>query len=425
MKLSRSPMARRAHLQKGSYLAEVLVGLMLVTLLATWAAAEIRAQADESAAEATGRYLVQIRGAVINLQLKHEAWMRAETPASRPDGSYAPPPDLTWTTAGGAQVARGALSDLTAMGLLSTTIPRFPTLGDAAKFVLVREGVCPGEECRTSAFVYVCHPISAARSLRQNADCTPPPAGRSEYSQTLLSKVLLASEGFGGYDARGSNSVRGPLMDIPRAWFDFGSQPGHAVLAAGLDSTPFGQFVRHGETRPVTLHNTLTVGETIQSDKGLLLNTSVMPGANCAIEGLYASTANKMLAVCTGGVWFTPLGHLITGVYGNLPSNASIPALSCPAGQTPWRYASVQNLDVTVTGSDVNVAGTVGGSIQGSGSVNAAGAVSVNGAFNGTFRNSGSSYVRAAQSVSLSGDRVVITPGGTNARAAVIQGCRS
>lgn len=425
MQILQSPLSHRARKQAGFTLVEVTVALLLVMLLAVFAAKDLRRKADESAAEATGRYLMQIRGAVVDLQLKHEAWLRGENLTGLPAGSYPTPPALAWASMGGAQVARGGLSDLTALGLLPASIPRYPTLGDVAKFLLVRQGACPGDECRTSAFVYVCHPISAARSLRQNADCTPPAVNRSQFDQTLLSKVVLAAEGYGGHDPSGSNSVRGPLMDIPRVWFDFGTQAGHAVIAASLDATPFGQFVRHGETRPVTLHNTLTVGETIQSNKGLLLNTSVAQGAACTVEGLYASTVNKMLAVCTGGVWFTPFGHVITGVYSNLPSDAAIPALSCPAGQTPWRYASVQSLDVTVTGSDVNVGGSVGGSIQGSGSVNAAGAVAVNGTFAGSFQNSGSSYVRVDQTVAIAGDRVVISPAGANARAAVIQGCKN
>lgn len=425
MKPSQTLLRRRAHFQGGFTLMEVMVAVAIVTLLAVLAARDLRREGDESAAEATGRYLMQIRSAVVDLQLKHEAWLRGENPTGLPPGSYPPPPTLTWASVAGTQVARGGLADLSALGLLPTTIPRYPTLGDVARFILVRQGTCPGDDCHTSAFVYVCHPISAARSLRQGAECTPPAGSRGDFDQALLSKVILAAEGYGGHDARGSNSVRGPLMDIPRAWFDFGAQPGHAVIAASLDATPFGQFVRHGETRPVTLHNTLTVGETIQSNKGLLLNTSVAQGAACTVEGLYASTANKMLAVCTGGVWFTPFGHVITGVYSNLPSDAAIPALSCPVGQTPWRYASVQSLDVTVTGSDVNVGGSVGGSIQGSGSVNAAGAVAVNGTFAGSFQNSGSSYVRVGQTVAIAGDRVVISPAGANARAAVIQGCKN
>ncbi|KAG0924209.1 hypothetical protein G6F31_019199 [Rhizopus arrhizus] len=116
---------------------------------------------------------------------------------------------------------------------------------------------------------------------------------------------------------------------------------------------------------------------------------------------------------------------MVTGVYSNLPSDAAIPALTCPAGLTPWRHAAVQSLDVTVTGGDVNVAGAVGGTIQGSGSVNAAGTVSVNGSFSGSFQNSGSSYVKVAQAVTISADRILITPGSANARAAVIQGCKT
>ncbi|WLW63625.1 hypothetical protein RA224_09440 [Achromobacter aegrifaciens] len=241
----------------------------------------------------------------------------------------------------------------------------------------------------------------------------------------LLGKVMAASEGYGGHDAKGGTNVRGPLMDIPRAWFDFGAEPGHAVIAAGLGATPFGQFVRHGETRPVTFNNTLTVAGAIQTNTGLLLNTVVAPGAACAPEGLFASTANKVLAVCTGGVWFAQNGHVITGTYSDLPNDAAIPAVTCPAGLSPWRQIALQAVDATVRGGDINIGGAIGGSIQGSGYVNAAGAVSVGGSFNGTFQNSGSSYVRMAQRASIAGDRVAISPADMGARASVIQGCKN
>jgi hypothetical protein len=246
-----------------------------------------------------------------------------------------------------------------------------------------------------------------------------------QFSPALLARVLISTEGYGAHDARGGSTVAGPLLNAPRAWFDFGTEPGHVVLAAGLDATPFGQFVRHGETRPVTLHNTLTVDRTIQSNQGLLLNTAVTPGGTCSPEGLYASTPEKMLAVCVNGAWFAATSHVVTGVYANLPNNAAVPALSCPAGLTAWRYVAMQVVDMTVTGSDINVAGNVGGTIQGSGAVNAAGDVSVNGAFSGTFNNAGSSYVHATQNVAIVANRIAITPAGLNARAAVIQGCKS
>ncbi|MBJ7264315.1 MAG: hypothetical protein JHC61_11580 [Burkholderiaceae bacterium] len=132
-----------------------------------------------------------------------------------------------------------------------------------------------------------------------------------------------------------------------------------------------------------------------------------------------------MLAVCVKGAWFAATGHVVTGVYANLPNNATVPALSCPAGLTAWRYIALQDVDVTVREKDIKVTGQVGGTIKGSGSVNAAGAVSVNGAFNGTFNSAGSSYVHTAQSVTIVDNRIAITTAGPHARAAVIQGCKS
>nr|WP_313658792.1 type II secretion system protein [Achromobacter ruhlandii] len=411
--------------QAGFTLLEVMVALLIVTLALVVGAGAVKHSADDSAAEATGRYLMQIRGALIDLQVKHEAWLRGVDLADAPPGTYPEPPALSWTTAGGAQVARGGIADLTSLGLLPASTPRYPQLGDTARFILVRQGTCPGEDCRTSAYIYSCHPISDLRSSRQNALCVPPSGGRARFTQALLGKVIQASGGYGGHDARPGANVKGPLMDIPRAWFDFGPEAGHAVLAAGLDATPFGQFVRHGETRPVTLHNTLTVDGKLQSNTGLLLNTAVIAGAACTQEGLYASTANKLLAVCTGGVWFTQTGHVITGVYSDLPHDAAVPALQCPAGLTPWRQVALQGVDATARGGDISIAGSVGGSISGSGYVNAAGSVTVNGAFSGTFQNAGASYVRAAQRVSVAADRIAISPADPGARASVIQGCKN
>lgn len=411
--------------QRGFTLVEVLLSVLIATIVVALAASSIKRDADDSAAEATGKYLMQLRGAVVDLQLKYEPWMRGEDLGGGGANPPPPPPALTWSAVGGALVARGSLADLAVLGLLPTAMPRYPVLGDTARFVLVRQGTCPGEDCRTSAYVYACHPISDQRSLRQNTTCQAPAGARGQYVQALLGKVLLSAGGYGGHDALGGTNVRGPLLDVPRAWFDFGQEPGHAVLAAGLDATPFGQFVRHGETRPVLLHSTLTVGGRIQSNTGLLLNTAVAPGAACTVEGLYASTANKLLAVCTGGAWFVQSGHAITAALSDLPHDAAVPSLRCPAGLTPWRQVALQGVDATVRGGDINIGGAVGGSIQGSGYVNAAGAVTVGGAFNGTFQNSGGSYVRVAQRASVAADRIVIAPADPSARASVIQGCKN
>lgn len=409
--------------QQGFSLIETIIAVLVATILVTLAASLVKRETDDATARGTGKYLLQLRAAVVNLQLKNEAWVRGESLSNM---SAPAAPNLAWTpVTDGAQVAYGGVEDLRTLGLLPAGTPRYPALGDLARFVLIRQGACPSPDCHTSAFVYTCHPISAQRSLRISTACTTPAGARARYSQALLGQVMQAAGGFGGHDALNSVHVQGALMDVPRAWFDFGDAAGHAVLAAGLDATPFGQFVRHGDTRPVTLHNTLTVDLAIQTNTGLLLNTAAVAGEHCAPDGLYASTKERMLAQCVDGTWFLRTGHVITSAYQDLPNGAAVPALVCPAGQQPWRHVALQTMDVTVGGSDVSIAGSVGGVIQGSGQVNAAGAVTVGGAFSGTFQNAGASSVHVAQTVSVANDRIVISPSDMNARAALIQGCRN
>lgn len=413
------------RLQRGFALGGLVAALLIVTLLSVLASAALKRASDDSAAEATGRYMQLIRSAVVELQVQHEAWLTNTDVSLAPAGTYPDPPELGWEVVGEAEIARGSLSDLRRLGLLSAQVPLFPPLGGSVQFLLSREGECPGRECRTAGYVYTCHPINSVKSAREPGPCNPPGGDRARVEPDLLAKVIISAGGYGAHDAFGGDRVHGALVDAPRAWFDFGDELGHAVLTASLEALPFGQFVRHGETRPVALRNTLTVDGQILTNTGLVFGTAVMPGAPCDVAGMYASTAQMTLATCRDGAWFATQDNVVTGVYSNLPHDAAVPPVVCPSGLSPWRHASLQAADVTVTGSDVNVAGTLGGTITGTGSVNAAGTVVVNGSFSGTFQNAGSSYVRVSQRISIAADRVAITPPGAGARASVIQGCSS
>ena len=253
----------------------IIISIVLTTLASIFAAGQLRDAVDDNAAASTGRYLLQVRGAVIDLQVKHQSWISNEKNATAPAG-------LSWADVSGTQVSRGGIPELIDLGFLPKNTPRYPVLGDSVRFALVRQGACPGADCRTTAYVYTCHPVSTERSRRQSGGCATPTGNRARFSPALLAHVMMSTDGYGGHDARGGPNVAGPLLNVPRTWFDFGTQLGHVVLAAGLDATPFGQFVRHGETRPVTLHNTLTVDQTIQTNQGLLLNTAVTPGSQAS-----------------------------------------------------------------------------------------------------------------------------------------------
>jgi len=412
--------------QRGFALAGLMIAITIMTLLAVLGANQIRQQLDDSAAEATGRYLLSLRGALVNLQVKHEAWLHNTDVSTAPPGTYATPPNWPWQTSEDAQVVRGTVQDLIDDHLLPADTPRFTPLGERAAFVLVRQGVCPGADCQVQAFAYTCHPISRQISSRGGGAACPTPTGaRAQVAPALLGQVMRSTEGYGGHDVTDNQRVRGKLFEARRAWFAFSSRTGHAVITANLDATPFGQFLRQGDTRPVVLRNQLSVEGMIQTNTGLLFTHAVAEGAPCQPEGLMGSTG-VTLAVCLNGRWAALGNHLVAGTFQNLAHDAYVPPPNCPAPTTPWRHVAMTATDVTVHGGDLNVQGTTSGGLEGSGWVNAAGHVAISGSFSGTFQADPGSTVRVHQSVSLTADhRVVFHPAGQQARAAVIQGCRS
>jgi len=420
----RTPVEHRRTPQHGFALAGLMIAIAIMTLLAVLGANQIRQQLDDSAAEATGRYLLRLRGALINLQIKHEAWLHAIDVATAPPGTYPTPPPWSWQASDNAQVLRGTVQDLIDDRLLPDDMPRFTPLGEHARFVLVRQGTCPGADCQVQAFAYTCHPISRQASSR-SAACSTPTGMRTQVAPALLGKVMFATDGYGGHDITPQQRVRGKLFEARRTWFAFSSQTGHAVVTASLDTTPFAQFLRQGDTRPVVLRNQLSVDGLIQTNTGLLFTQTVADGAPCQPEGMMGSTGIT-LAVCLNGQWAALSNHLVAGVIQNLSHDAYVPPPVCPAPTMPWRHVAITATDVTVSGGDLDVQGTTSGGLEGSGWVNVAGNVAISGSFSGAFQADPGSSVRVHQSVRLSADhRIVFHPPGQRARAAVIQGCRS
>jgi len=411
--------------QRGFALASLMIAMAIMTLLAVLSANQVRQQLDDSAAEATGRYLLNVRSALVNLQVKHEAWLRDTDVTQAPPGTYPVPPNWHWQADEGAQIIRGTVQDLIDAQMLPADTPRFTPLGERARFVLVRQGVCPGPDCQVQAFAYTCHPISRQTSHRSDTVCAPPAGARAQVNPALLGKVMLSTEGYGGHDMTVDQHVRGHLFTAKRAWFGLSAHPGHAVVSASLDTTAFAQFLRQGDTRPVVLRNHLSVDGMIQTNTGLLFTQTVADGAPCQPEGVMGSTG-VTLAICLNGHWAALGNHLVAGTFQNLAHDAYVPPPNCPAPTTPWRHIAMTATDVTISGGNLNIQGTTSGGLQGSGSVNAAGDVAILGSFAGTFQADPGSSVRVHQSVSLSAtNRIVFQPVGPQARAAVIQGCRS
>ncbi len=402
-----------------------MVAIAITTMLAVLGSVELARRVNDAAAEATGRYLLAVRDALVDFQIHHEAWLHGVDITAAPPGTYPAAPSLTWAPgAGGVQLAHGTVALLKAEKMLSTNQPDHSPLGERAQFLLVRQGVCPGPGCSVESYVYTCHPISSQRSSRTFPACGNPTGQAAQYDPGLLGQVMSSSDGYGGHDALVNNRFVGSLVNANKAWFGLSTNRGYAVVVGTLGATPFGQFVRMGDTRHVHLRDRLTVSGVIQTDAGLVLNTNVSPGSSCSVPRMFAATSANELAVCSGGVWTVSGGQAVQGVFDHLVSGAYVAPPVCQAPAVPYRYVSLSATDVLVTGADLDIHGDVAGGISGTGTVNAAGNVSLTGTFDGNFQSASTSTVRVNQAVTINAaNRIEISPAGPNARASVIQGC--
>lgn len=425
--------------RKGFIIAQLSVAIMILTFVAILSAGAIVQKINDSAAENTGKYLLSIRTGLVDLQIKHEAFLQGIDTSGAPAGTYPTPPSfITWVTApgtSGGQIATGSVQNLIDGGYLSPGFALYPPLGQKALWLLHRKGTCPpiasNDVCEIEAFVYTCHPISAERSTAlAGTNCTTLSGNRAEADPSLIGQAMMSVEGYGGTDILNKDFFTGAVIGhtAPRDLFpSLSNHQGRMVVAAGLNTTQSNQFVRHGETRPVYLNNTLTVRGSIETRDGLIMNpsTPISAGQTCTKEGMYATTDQKTLAVCTGGSWYPLTNYLVKNVRGNVAHNTRIQPVSCPAPMVMWQQASLESSDFRITGTAINLYGNHSGNVTGSGNVNASGSYNINGNFNAEFKNNPNSYVDSKQVVSMNTSGVVsISPNGTAARAIVIQGCR-
>lgn len=380
--------------------------------------------AYDAMAVSTGTYMKTVRGAVIKGLGTYEAALGLVDTSKAPAGLYPTPP--AWAVFSGEEQTV-QVRDLKQSGLLPNDFPERSPLGRSVYIKLLRPaGTCPGIGCEIRAFVVTCWPISTPLE-RKTFDSTTCPAAPAnlEYSERLIGGVIASADGFGGTNVMDSTKVRGTLMDVPETVLGIpAGSGGHVVVAASLNATSFNQFVRQGDIRPIFLNNTLEVAGSITTDTGLVLNTKVENGQRCEPEDMYATSLVGNLAQCRGGQWFELTSYVVTSMQ-SLADGAPVPAPICPgANTTAFSYATLEKVDVTMTGTDVRVRGNVNGTISGSGSVSQSGSVSVSGTYTGTVVSSPDSSIRVSQGVDVSSGTVVMTPANANARALVVSGCR-
>lgn len=414
---------RMGNGQRGFALIQIMIAIMILLFLAGLGAQKYSTFVKDAAAESTGRYLITVRAAVIKALSTYDAAFTRVDTSTAPPGVYPNPP--AWAVFSGAQQTL-SVKDLKDAALLSNSFPDTPPVGRSVHVQILRSGVCPGDTCKLDAYVYTCWPISALQPAGavNNTICPAAPGG-TEFDANMVGAVIGATEGYGATNYFAPATMRGPLFSIPSTTLGLpANSPGNVAVLASLDDSMFSQFVRQGDTRHIYLKDSLTVSKQVSAGEGLLLPTNSVVNGICSTEGTYGTSTRNSPVICTGGRWFELVNHILISSQSMANGQTVVPP-SCPgANMQPFAYISLQNTDVTMTGSDIAITGVLGGAITGTGNVSSAGTVSVSGTFNGTTTSGPGSSIRVAQGASIVGSQVVITPAFANARALVMQGCR-
>lgn len=388
---------RARGLRPGYLLAELAVVLLAATLGAAWLAQQSAEETEDAGARATASLLLTARGRLQGWQLQHLDWLIAEPSASAPPG-------LSAAAAWPLDLPLRAL----AAGPADPVWRGRPVYGGEVRVRLWREGTCPGSACRLQALLYTSEPVRARPG--------------HDYSPALVGQILLATDGYGGHAPPGAaDRLRGALFETANP---VGAQAGVVAVTASLDATPFTQFVRHGDERPVRLRNTLSVDGTVRTASGLAFATAVTPGDACPQDGLHAQTGAASLAVCTTGIWFELNRYVVTDLQDGLLDGAVLPVATCPAGMQAFTQVGVQHVDALVSGTDIDVRAQLSGSLSGSGSVSQTGGVSVTGSVSGALHSTADSRLRVTQAAVDEAGRLRLAAAGPAARGYAIVGCR-
>jgi len=316
-------MAKRV--QQGFALIELIAGVLLATLLAVWAASTLVNAMNDARAQ---------DGAVWMLSLRNSAQGYLERYAS-PLALAEHPQALG--VQGYADWAAPSIAELKADALLSPGFPERTAIGGATLRIL-RDGLCPGPDCRVQALVHSDAPLLQGRSDQIDAQS--------------VARFLMAARGMGGWVMPTQPMlVRGPAFAFTNpGWTGPALPPGTVAMAVTSEQLNNTHFLRVGDTRDpdfqgqASIRGDVIAGADLLIERYLHIGTQEPYYAPCSQDGAVAREADQGgLLICREGSWRTAsrggAGGFSTnqsrGCYNNKGTSTANPvtgSCSCPAG---------------------------------------------------------------------------------------------
>ncbi|MDS1141887.1 hypothetical protein RE432_15705 [Pusillimonas sp. SM2304] len=276
-------MGRRS--QQGFALLELIVAALLVTLLAVWGAQTLANRLDDASAQANAAWMLSLRESVQRYLERY-----ASTLALAGHGAVSGP-------AGYADWSRPTLAELKADALLPQGFPARTMLGGGASVRVIRQGDCPGRDCRIDALIHSNTPFLTKRS--------------GHVSEQMVAQWLMASRGWGGWVAGGRpHVVGGAAFQYPNPpWPGEPLPAGTVALAVTHGQLRDADFLRVGDTRDPEFQGTATVQGNISTGADLHVRRYVYLGTSeerfmpCGGDGAVSREAGGGLLICRDSLW--------------------------------------------------------------------------------------------------------------------------
>ncbi|MBC2770305.1 type II secretion system protein [Pusillimonas minor] len=310
--------------QRGFALIELMVAALIATLLAVWASEAMVRRTQEASAEAAAAWMLAVR-------------LSAERYIAHYADSLRQAPQLNDADIEGVAEAQApSLVELKQQGMLAAAFPESHGRDLQVAVRVLRNGDCPGDECRLDALVYSTRPLDKAL------------AGRSH--EGLLAYWLMAAGGRGGLVSYADpGQLKGAAFALPNP-----PLPGMPVLDSGTVALTVGlggalsyPWLKVGDTRnpdfgaDVAVAGSVVSNQAVRAQGALWLGERAYAGATCPENGLIVREHYGGLLVCRSYQWVSAGGRGGGGYSVNtvsgcvaLAANPVTGLCSCPAGYT-------------------------------------------------------------------------------------------
>jgi prepilin-type N-terminal cleavage/methylation domain-containing protein len=245
---------RRCAAHRGFALVELAIAIALSALVAMYAASALVRESEESLAQGSATYILQVADAVQRHLLvhHHELAQGLDVPGTAND-------------------LQPTLAELRALGRLPGAFPiqpgSLPTRQDLRIDVL-RNAACPGSDCVLTGLVCTTTPVALGSA-----------AVRFDLAQVMVDRM----QGAGGSALQLSGGViRGPALSAPNP---LGNVPGIVCGASLVDAALFNAFVRMRDRRDPDLQGNLSVAGSTALGGALTVAGNASVGACAQVLG--------------------------------------------------------------------------------------------------------------------------------------------